>query len=218
MTCRFECLLDQVAIDFFRLKISVPELPKEPHERNEDGLQYIMRLNFDNREYMAQNQAQKLKSLELDSLAAPVSSDILLQLFPFIFVFDAELTIIAIGDTLRKMYPGNALMGKKLPEVARLRRPKAILSWNNVNFIFSYLNFEQASHRFCVFTQCRMLQRAMCELEVLPKYATSRIEVNVKNCGHRHADGDERQRPLILRGQLRYEEDWKAIMFLCNPL
>ena len=65
-----------------------------------------------------------------------------------------------------------------------------------------------------------MLQRAMCELEVLPKYETCRHHLVARDGKSRcKSDYDEqRQRPLILRGQLRYEQDWNAIMFLCNPL
>ena len=61
-----------------------------------------------------------------------------------------------------------------------------------------------------------MLQKAMCELEVLPKYEISRHHASSgHDCESQH---DEQQHPLILRGQLRYEQDWNAIMFLCNPL
>ena len=128
----FAGILDEVALEFFNLKISLPELPDEPHERNENGYQYNLRVNFDNSDYLAQVEADKRRIARTDYLA-PVSSNILLQLFPFIFVFDSELVIIAIGDTLRKMYPGSTLMGQFLPHVARLRRPRGILTWKNVN-------------------------------------------------------------------------------------
>ena len=120
-----------MALEFFNLKISLPELPAEPNEQNEDGYQYTLRVNFDNSDYLARVEADKRRIAEMDYLA-PLSINILLQLFPFIFVFNEELNIITIGDTLRKMYPGNILMGRQLSAVARLRRPRVPLSWNNV--------------------------------------------------------------------------------------
>ena len=63
-----------------------------------------------------------------------------------------------------------------------------------------------------------MLQRAMCELQVLPEYQTSRHYVNVLDTEDPYTSHVEEQHPLILRGELRYVADWNAIMFLCNPL
>ena len=204
-----------MALEFFKLNISLPELPHEPNEQNEDGYLYTMRVNFDNRDYLGRVQADKRRIAEMDYLA-PLAIDILLQLFPFVFVFNEELTIIAIGDTLRKMYPGNTVMGRKLEEVARLRRPRGVLSWNNVKFKFCLITQSNCVIYHSLWQQCRMLQRAMCELEVLPKYQISRHHAH-SHQQHCSLD-DKEQRPLILRGQLRYQKDWDAIMFLCNPL
>ena len=116
---------------FFDSKISLPAIPDAPSEQNEDGYQYNLRVDFDNSDYLARVTADKQRVAGFDHLA-PVSLEILLELFPFVFVFNEELTIIAIGDTLRKMYPGNILMGRQLTHVTRLRRPKSALSWPNV--------------------------------------------------------------------------------------
>ena len=122
-----------MAQKFFNLKISLPAVPDAPNEQNEDGYQYNLRVDFDNSDYLARVEADRKRVAEFDCLA-PVSLEILLELFPFVFVFNSELTIIAIGDTLRKMYPGNALMGRQLTHVTRLRRPKSVLSWANVTY------------------------------------------------------------------------------------
>lgn len=113
----------------------MPALPEEPSETNEHGYQYTLRVDFDNRDYLAHVEARQRRIAGLDCLA-PVPSGTLFQLFPFVVVFDSELTIVAVGDTLRKTYPEKALVGKRLSEVARLRRPRAILSWNMVRFFY----------------------------------------------------------------------------------
>lgn len=106
--------------------------------------QYRIRLNFDNRNYMACKtieigaMALERKANFLDSTnssketSAKVSSRILLQLFPFSLVFGSDLRIVSLGYLMKQIFPSQTLIGKTLTEVARLRRPKLNLTWENV--------------------------------------------------------------------------------------
>lgn len=73
-------------------------------------------------------------------------------------------------------------------------------------------------------TQLRIMQRVTCELEMQPHYEKSRIQLKTKGLKQNKPAASSTNLkkneilPLILRGQMRYEEDWNAIMFLCNPL
>lgn len=139
-------LLLQVAQDFFNIELAVKELPSEPSGKDECN-QYRLRLNFDNRDYLASRQAMNGSSLEpekklmkssesgarktLDSL----SSKTLLRLFPFAIVFGPDLKIISIGRQLKIMFPEGKLINKPLPELAKMRRPKVSLTWEIVNYV-----------------------------------------------------------------------------------
>ena len=113
----------------------------EPQE-SEEGYQFNFRLNFDNRDYMA-GQKQGANSLELERVALSptsgrpaqlqsLSSSTLLQLFPFTLIFRPDLKIIATGFQLKQMFANGILNGQELPNVARMRRPKLRLTWENV--------------------------------------------------------------------------------------
>ena len=69
--------------------------------------------------------------MSLESLPE-LSSSILLQLFPFCLVFHYDLKIIAAGRQLKQMFSRRMLIGLILSDVARLRRPKLNLTWDNV--------------------------------------------------------------------------------------
>jgi guanylate cyclase len=138
--------LHQIAHDFYGIQLTVEELTKTPFNK-EEGYQFRFRLNFDNRDYMtgrsACNGSLELGRINISSRGsastmasekalASLSSSILMQLFPFTLVFRPDLQIIAVGRQLKQMFPDNALVGQALPDVARVRRPKLLFTWDNV--------------------------------------------------------------------------------------
>lgn len=137
--------LHQIAHDFYGIPLTVEELPKKPFSK-EECYQFWFRLNFNNRDYMADRSSssssldpgrlnfsmrESEKSNSQKALAS-LSSSVLMQLFPFTLVFRPDLKIISTGSQLKNMYPDNALVGQTLLDVARLRRPKLLLTWENV--------------------------------------------------------------------------------------
>ncbi len=147
-------LLGQVAADFYGLQLSMGHFPDEPCGNIEGGYKYRIRLNFDNRDYMA------CKTIELGAMALErkanfltsttanihqeplpqLSSSILLQLFPFCLIFRSDLKIIAAGCQLKQMFLWRMLLGQILPDVARLRRPRLNLTWDNVHLFSSQID------------------------------------------------------------------------------
>lgn len=135
-------LLDEAARLYYGIEISLPPLPDKPYEKNQDGYQYRLRINFDNRDYMAHVRDRKARCLELERITSSstantssqvnLSVSILCKLFPFLIVFDSNLKILAVGNKLLEMYPEGALIGHRIPEVARMRRPRVNPSWDNV--------------------------------------------------------------------------------------
>lgn len=136
-------ILIQIANDFYDLQLSVEELPqiKVASSFAEDGYQYRFRLNFDNRNYMADQQASRASCINLENASLsgaggalePLSSSLLMKLFPFTLVFRKDLQIIATGTQLKEMYAMGVLVGQSLPAVARMCRPKLCLTWENVS-------------------------------------------------------------------------------------
>ena len=141
-------LLNQVAVDFYGVQLVMGQIPDEPCGNNEGGYKYRIRLNFDNRDYMASkaiehgavalerklNFSSSTNSSIHQETLPQLSSSILLQLFPFGLVFRSDLKIIAVGCQLRLMFSRRMLIGQILPDVARLRRPRLNLTWDNVKY------------------------------------------------------------------------------------
>ena len=141
-------ILHQVAVDYYGIQLSMGDFPEKPYENNEEGYKYRIRLSFDNRNYMAckamENGAMALErkanffftstkgnNLHQESLPE-LSSSIWLQLFPFCLVFRSDLKIIVAGSQLKQMLSRRKLIGQILPDVAKLRRPRLNLTWDNV--------------------------------------------------------------------------------------
>lgn len=137
--------LHQIAHDFYGIPLTIEELPKKPYSK-EECHQFWFRLNFNNRDYMADRSAsssnlepgrinfssrESAKTASQKALAS-LSSSVLMQLFPFALVFRPDLKIISTGCQLKHMFSDNAVLGQPLAEVARLRRPKLRLTWENV--------------------------------------------------------------------------------------
>jgi guanylate cyclase len=148
-------ILRQVAADFYGLQLSMGHVPDEPCGNNEGGYKYQIRLNFDNGDYMACKVIEHGASMTLVRKAnfltsttaniqqeslPQLSSSILLQLFPFCLIFRSDLKIIAAGHQLKQMFLWRMLIGQILPDVARLRRPRLNLTWDNVNLFFSQID------------------------------------------------------------------------------
>lgn len=140
--------LHQIAHDFYGIKLTVEELPHKPFTK-EECYQFWFRLNFDNRDYMAcrstGSNSLELGRINLSSVnktapqkeLASLSSTVLMQLFPFALVFRPDLKIISTGSQLKNMYPDNTLVGQGLADVARVRRPKLLITWENVNIVYN---------------------------------------------------------------------------------
>ena len=136
-------LLHQIATDFYGIELDIQPLTDE-HSDLDEGFRFRFRLNYNNRDYLMCRAAGDGSGLELerrgdffkrvgnrDNLTS-LSSTILLQLFPFTLVFKRDMSILTTGPQLRRLYPSAGFPGRSLAEVARMRRPKVALTWDNV--------------------------------------------------------------------------------------
>lgn len=141
--------MTQIAKECYGIpNLSVAELPQSPDQsRSTDGYKYRLRLNFDNRAYLA-NQAVITGLIEpinrgrfIDKTLPAVSGKVMMQLFPFTLVFRPDLKIIQAGIKLKELYPPGTFIGQSLPSVIRMRRPKLSVTWENVKKKTKIVNY-----------------------------------------------------------------------------
>lgn len=91
------------------------------------------RLDFDNKEYVL---SRTHKRINLERLTLPpVPCSVLMRLFPFGFVFNEKMAILAAGEKLRQVCGTrpDALIGESVADNFKLRRPRGIpFTWKNV--------------------------------------------------------------------------------------
>ncbi|KAG6795862.1 soluble guanylate cyclase 89Db-like isoform X1 [Apis mellifera caucasica] len=133
---------------------------------------------------------------------APVSISFLLRLFPFGAIIDKDMRILGAGDKLLQAWGGSSssILNKHVTDVFKLRRPKGIsFTWGNVIYLHS----------------------VMFELEMIrlnDQNASSNTVNTPSTSTGLDRRGSQGARSILLKGQMRYIEDLKAIIFLCSPL
>ncbi|KAJ8919156.1 hypothetical protein NQ315_012142 [Exocentrus adspersus] len=181
--------LQQIAKDFFNLKLSVKVLDKvSSATATKNYVIVTFRLDFDNRSYMLYK-AQK-ESFHQDGLLPSFPCKLLLELFPFGIILNTEMKIMGSGDKFIDIWRGDdTFLNKPVEQFFSLRRPKGILfSWKNT------LN----------------LQSVMFELEC------NRGSVTQISDGKESPVMGTKN--VLLKGQMKYIRDINAIIFLCSPV
>ncbi|XP_046647803.1 soluble guanylate cyclase 89Db-like [Daphnia pulicaria] len=195
-------LLLQLAKDYFNIELLVEELASEPTGEDE-YYQNRFRLHFNNRDYLASREMMNGSNLNLDVsmraiMSSTLSSNALLQLFPFALIFRSDLKIISTGKQLKIMFM-DGIYGHSLDELVKMRRPRVNLTWDNI----------------------LGLQKVMCEIELFLIYKKEETVGNktLQTVGNNKS---EESRRLFLQGQFRYLKEWdaamNAVIFLCNPI
>ncbi|KAL3204156.1 hypothetical protein MRX96_011827 [Rhipicephalus microplus] len=197
--------IKEVGRHFYNTEVEVDVLKEESIFNT---LHVIMRLNFDNMAY----QPPSLKLLEnnivvsakvLDSLIRSrqvgTQAFVFLEIFPFCVVFDENLTITNIGNSLQAVMP--AVVGKRIPEVFDLTKPMVECSWKSImghtNNVFELTSLEAV--------------RARCNL--------NSSQDNLSQCDFsENGDFNYEDALLHLKGQMMYMDEWKSMVYLATPV
>ncbi|XP_029713132.1 soluble guanylate cyclase 89Db isoform X1 [Aedes albopictus] len=176
------------------------------------------RLDFDNRDYMQRRVHITAHPSQLQ--LSPVSSSVLLDLFPFALILNEQMRITAAGEKLIESWILNnatrsptELMGSKVTEYFKLRRPTGItFTWENMKRLQT-VNFE-----------IQLLKGST----VQESAEASGTHVDLKPSIHEHDDpsklmsiarrGSQGLRSILLKGEMRYIKDINSLVFLCSPL
>ncbi|CAG5128270.1 unnamed protein product, partial [Candidula unifasciata] len=185
--------LMQCAKMFFNVDVEIKVLEEIITEK---GCHVTFRLNFDNIGYTAPGEP---RSRGTQLAAYPdVKSSTFFKIFPFCLVFNSKMKIIGCGGNLASLLRSQELLGSDVKDMFCLRRPLVDFTWTN--------------------TMC--LQKVIFEIEWIKDNACSAkdaVTTNFKACrfGEERATNTKR---LLLRGQMKYIQDWDAMAFLCTPL
>ncbi|KAL6262140.1 hypothetical protein P5V15_007237 [Pogonomyrmex californicus] len=189
--------LFQIAKDLYNIDLDIKVLESSNNIPGSRNVMVKFRINFDNRQYIAKNNSIKAP---LDRELAPVSCSFFLRLFPFGVVMNKDMRILGTGDKLLQAWGGtSSILNRHVTEIFKLRRPKGIsFTWGNIMYLHSVI----------------------FELELIR--ANDQSSINSDNMPSTSSSLDRRgsqgARSILLKGQMRYIEDIKAIIFLCSPL
>ncbi|CAG9806452.1 unnamed protein product [Chironomus riparius] len=193
------------------------------------------RLDFDNTEYM-QN-SLRMKTHPSQVLLKPVTTEMLLELFPFGMILNCEMKIVAAGNNLIESWSSNndnkhpnELIGSKITKYFKLRRPTGIVfDFSNVTTLQAVL-FEiqlirsknSASAKGLVRTESGRNFRpingntaAGSDDKVVAGPSHDTLEPGMLAFNRRGSQGIK---SILLKGEMRYIKDINMLVFLCSPL
>ncbi|XP_076621621.1 soluble guanylate cyclase 89Db [Colletes latitarsis] len=190
--------LFHIAKELYETDLNISVLESSTNIPGTRSVMVKFRIDFDNREYIAKNNRMKTP---LGRELAPVSCTFLLRLFPFGVVINKDMRLLGVGDKLLQAWGGSSsILNKHVTEVFKLRRPKGIsFSWGNVMYLHS----------------------VMFELELIrvnDNNTSSNSDNSASTSTGLDRRGSQGARCILLKGQMRYIDDIKAIIFLCSPL
>ncbi|XP_076659417.1 soluble guanylate cyclase 89Da-like [Halictus rubicundus] len=190
--------LFQIAEDIYKIKLNIKVLESSNNIPGSRNVMVKFRIDFDNREYIAKD--NKIKTPLVKELL-PVSCTFLLRLFPFGVVINKDMRVLGGGERLLQAWGGSSsILNKHITDIFKLRRPKGIsFTWGNVMYLHS----------------------VMFELELIRSIdgnTTSNPDNNASTSSSLDRRGSQGARSILLKGQMRYLDDIKAIIYLCSPL
>ncbi|XP_018377678.1 PREDICTED: soluble guanylate cyclase 89Da-like [Trachymyrmex cornetzi] len=189
--------LFQIAKDLYNTELDIKVLESSNNIPGSRSVMVKFRINFNNQQYIAKNNRM---NTPLGRELPPISCTFFLRLFPFGVIMNKDMRILGVGDKLLQAWGGTtSILNRHVSEIFKLRRPKGIpFTWGNVMYLHSVI----------------------FELELIR--ANDYFMIDPDNVPSTSSGLDRRgsqgARSILLKGQMRYIEDIKAIIFLCSPL
>ncbi|XP_063244258.1 uncharacterized protein LOC134543278 [Bacillus rossius redtenbacheri] len=195
--------LYQIAEELYATRLAIRVLEESSAAGGARKVLVRLRLDFDNRAFVGSRAAKSRRLAGLDLPAVPCA--LLMRLFPFGLVFGEHMRVLAVGEKLLQVFgDADAILGKPVTDNFKLRRPRGVpFNWKNTMY----------------------LQAVLFELEVLrarpdEEQAPPPARQESSGLGMSVVDrrGSQGARSILLKGQMTYVDDMKAIVFLCSPL
>ncbi|XP_070493703.1 soluble guanylate cyclase 89Da-like isoform X2 [Chironomus tepperi] len=189
------------------------------------------RLDFDNHEYMQNSLRMKTHPSQVS--LKPVTTEMLLELFPFGMILNSEMKIVAAGNNLIESWSSNndnkhpnELIGSKITKYFKLRRPTGIVfDFSNVTTLQAVL-FEIQLIRSKNSASAKGLVRTESGRNFRPLNGITgdKIEDGVSHDNLEpgmlafNRRGSQGIKSILLKGEMRYIKDINMLVFLCSPL
>ncbi|CAG0884510.1 unnamed protein product [Darwinula stevensoni] len=225
--------LTQVAKDFYEINLEI-EVVEVKELKRLNQINTIFALRFDNRGYVQEIRNQ-LMSQKAVSRLPHVRGSVVLSLFPFSVVFNKDLQIVDVGIKLKEILGSAIMLDAPVSNFFVIRRPRmdwdwdSLLQFREVMFEVEVVHYKERrlSHEssggggggggegLSVFDGPGFRRRASMIIKALDV-------AHIRPSNHIHIqedDGDGNEKSsLLLRGQMRFINEWDAITFLCMPL
>uniref|UniRef100_A0A6P7FXB8 guanylate cyclase n=1 Tax=Diabrotica virgifera virgifera TaxID=50390 RepID=A0A6P7FXB8_DIAVI len=215
--------LYQIATDFFNLSLETRVIDTV-NKVTSDGRNLTIvtfRLDFDNSQYILNKQAEEATQIKCD--LPPFSCCVLLELFPFAVLLDPALTIIGVGEKLVEVAGDkNKLLGQPLTKYFKLRTPKGIsFTWKNLQCLKSVTFEIEVLRTELMKSRLSSIQSSPNDMDTLGDGLCNReIEIDGRSISpySMRRDSQPGLRNILLKGQMKYLSDIKAIIYLCSPV
>lgn len=182
--------LQQIAKRFYNVHVKIMVIDEEIIERK---CHVKFRLDFDNSAYKTNFQQNLIAGKQEFS---KIQGTTFLKVFPFCIVFNNQLVIKQVGDSIAALLGDDNLIGCYLKDKFYIRRPLIKCIWN------MFLQF----------------QRVIFELEYIYHIKDEDVNDKDKTSDRRRRTISDSNERILLRGQMKFIEEWDMIAFLCTPL
>ncbi|KAL4224743.1 hypothetical protein ACF0H5_015440 [Mactra antiquata] len=180
--------LQQIARRFYDVSVNITVIEEEFIDRK---CHVKFRLDFDNSAYTSKPSHKQFSG---NTNFANISGHTFLKVFPFCIVFNDQLVIRMVGNSMLALLKGDNLIGANLVQKFNIRRPLIP----------------------CVWPKILQFRRVIFELEYLFGSSTSDNTEAELICDKNKEDISDST--VLLRGQMKYLDDWNMVAFLCTPL
>ncbi|KAK6627826.1 hypothetical protein RUM44_010305 [Polyplax serrata] len=194
--------LTQIAEEIYNIQLKITVIEEGKSSRSGSRNHFVkFRLDFNNVEYIESKNKNKqyLERIPLPDFYFSV----LLKLFPFGVIFSEEMKIMGAGEKLMLLWGNQNVLGNHLTGHLKLRRPRGIpFVWKNILY----------------------LQSVLFELEVIRFAPSGKTGQDVETSPVHNSlalirrRGSQGIRSILLKGQMFYINDIKAMAFLCSPV
>ncbi|BES91692.1 soluble guanylate cyclase [Nesidiocoris tenuis] len=129
--------LFEIAETMYQIRLTIELIDEKVSSGSFKTNTLILRLNYDNREYLQHKNKQaemiQRKTIQRGAAMPPISSQFLIDAFPWTVLFGKSLRILEAGAHLLRIFPGKQIYRKPVTNILKIRRPRGIpFNWENI--------------------------------------------------------------------------------------
>jgi guanylate cyclase len=118
---------------FYKIDIEIDIISEELEA---EMIHVVYQLKFKNAQYLkidaSVTSSSTTKSAKCRDICKPIKAEIFFELFPFHIIFNRNLVIVSIGESLKQAL--KSAKGESIKDVLNLVRPYIPFTWDDVSF------------------------------------------------------------------------------------